>query len=285
MISKQTLIVGTYNVQNMFTRADIRHGMKIPVKSRTSLNALAENIRQADADIVALQECTSRQTLSDFLENHNLSENYPHIAHVSGNDFRGVNVAVISKYPFTEVTSHKDVRFPLVDGSGEGKFSRDFLRVDVDINGNNEADFTLYTAHSRSRLPVGSVKAEVKRISEAKAMREIAESEMKRYPQRLFVITGDLNDGSQDTSLQTLLKPSSEQEEWVDSLADKPREEQITWPSYRSKYNDYPAEQLDHIIFPKSAQKQLANSKVNCYNNNASDHFLLTSEFYLYQRE
>ncbi len=296
MIGKTSVTIGTYNVKNMFGERDVQRagGGRTPVKSERSLDALAENIRRADADVVALQECTSRETLDDFMKTRGLSENYKYVAHVPGNDGRGVNVAVISKYPFTEVVSHKDVTFPLADGSGDTKFSRDFLRVDIDVDGKPGADVSLYTTHSKSRRPSapGQISSDTKRLSEGRAMRDIAETEMKQFPGRLFVLTGDFNDNTDDASVQAVLNPGGGREEWVDSLAGKPDSERNTWPANPKRNNGFAPEQFDHMIFPKSMSNRLVNSQVHRYtqsdstdtrwvSSTASDHLMITSEFNL----
>ncbi|MCR4784230.1 MAG: endonuclease/exonuclease/phosphatase family protein [bacterium] len=297
MIGKTSVTIGTYNVKNMFGKDDVQKGgSRTPVKSERSLDALAENIRRADADIVALQECTSEKTLNQFLKTRGLSDSYKYVAHVPGNDKRGVNVAVISKYPFTEVVSHKDVKFPLADGSGEeAKFSRDFLRVDVDVDGVPGADLSLYTTHSKSRRPAapGQVSADTRRLSEGRAMRDIAEKEMKEFPGRLFVLTGDFNDNTDDASVQAVLNPGGGREEWVDSLAGKPDSERNTWPANPNRSNGFAPEQFDHMIFPKSMSDRLVESHVHRYgqsdcsdtrwvSSTASDHLMITSEFNLF---
>ncbi len=296
MIGKTSVTIGTYNVKNMFGERDVQRagGGRTPVKSERSLDALAENIRRADADVVALQECTSKETLTEFMKTRGLSENYKYVAHVPGNDGRGVNVAVISKYPFTEVVSHKDVTFPLADGSGDTKFSRDFLRVDIDVDGKPGADVSLYTTHSKSRRPSapGHVSSDTKRLSEGRAMRDIAETEMKQFPGRLFVLTGDFNDNTDDASVQAVLNPGGGREEWVDSLAGRPDSERNTWPANPKRNNGFAPEQFDHMIFPKSMSNRLVNSQVHRYtqsdssdtrwvSSTASDHLMITSEFNL----
>ena len=294
MIGKTSVTIGTYNVKNMFAKEDAQRagGSRTPVKSERSLDALAENIRRADADVVALQECTSEKTLRNFLNTRGLSDDYKYVAHVPGNDGRGVNVAVISKFPFTEVVSHKDVKFPLPDGQGEAKFSRDFLRVDVDVEGVEGADLSLYTSHSKSRRPAapGQISSDDRRLAEGRAMREIAEQEMKEFPGRLFVLTGDFNDGTEDASVQAILNPGDGRERWVDSLEGKPDSERMTWPANPKRTNGFSPEQFDHIIFPQSMSDKLVSSQIHRYeqsqetdtrwvSSTASDHLMITAEF------
>lgn len=291
-MDKTRVVIGTYNVENLFAKKDLTPGSRTRPKSEASQAALAENLRQADADIVALQEVSSRQTLDKFLKAQDLAAKYPHVAHVPGNSERGINVAILSKYPFETIVTHKDSTFPLADGSGQTRFSRDFLRADVDVDGIPGADVTVYTTHSKSRRPSppGETPADVQRLSEAKAMREIAEREMRPYPGRLFVVTGDLNDGPQDPSVQAILNPAEGGEPWRDSLDHLPAEDRNTWPSSPKRAGTHSPEQFDHILYPESKHGQLVDSRIHHYDESAdgkmrnvsalaSDHLMITAEF------
>lgn len=288
------ITIGSYNVKNLFASSDLQKGSRTPPKSDRSMDALAENIRRADADIVTLQECSSKDTLTKFMESRGLDKAYPHVAHVKGNDGRGINVAVISKYPFTEVVSHKEARFPLADGSGDTMFSRDLLRVDVDVNDVPGADVSLYTTHLKSRRPAapGHINSDTQRVSEGKAIRNIVEQEMKAMPERLFVITGDFNDNTQDPPVQALLNPDNGGEKWLDSLDHLADNERNTWPANPKKSNGFGPEQFDHIIYASSKDDQMTGSRIHRYeqsdstdtrwvSSTASDHLMITADFHI----
>ena len=289
-----SITIGTYNVKNLFDQCDVRPGTRTPVKSDRSKDALAENITRTNADVVTLQECSSKKTLDNFMKSRGLDKVYPHVAFVQGNDQRGINVAIISKFPITEVVSHADARFPMADGSGEEcMFSRDLLRADLDIDGKPGADFTVYTTHLKSRRPAapGEISADTKRLSEGRAVRDIVEKEMKEVPGRMFVLTGDFNDGTHNASVQAVLHPQNGGEEWVDSLAGKPDSERLTWPANPTDRRFSP-EQFDHMIYPKSQADKVIKSEIHRYgqsehtdtrwvSSTASDHLMVTTEFKL----
>ena len=256
--------VATYNVHNLFMQRDISPDSKARPKSERSLTALAESIDRLDADVVTLQEVSSKETIEkDLLTRRGLAEKYPYVALTRGNDKRGIQLAVISKYPFTEVVTHTDAKFPLVDGSGTGRFSRDLLRVDVDLDPNKPGpELTVYNTHSKSRRPTESgPSADDIRISEAKAVRDIAEKEMSAFPSRLFVVTGDFNDGTENDSIQAILNPGEGRETWVDSLQHLEKKDRLTWPSNPYAGGKFEPEQFDHIILPESKKDQLAWSR------------------------
>ncbi len=287
-----SVTIGTYNVKNLYDKCDVGN-TRTPVKSERSKDALAENIRRTNADVVTLQECSSEKTLHNFMESRGLSKMYPHVAYVKGNDQRGINVAIISKYPFTQVTSHASEKFPLADGSGETRFSRDLLRADIDFDGNNVADFTVYTTHLKSRRPSsGPISADTKRLSEGQAVRNIVEREMSQVPGRMFVVTGDFNDGTENASVQAVLHPKNGGEEWVDSLADRPHNQRTTWPANPNASKGFAPEQFDHMIYPKSQAGNVVKSEIHRYGQSdtndtrwvssaASDHLMVTTEFKL----
>lgn len=293
MINGNRVVVGTYNVENLFAKEDIPEGARMRPKWAGAQAALADNLRMADADVVSLQEVSSKGTLEKFLQRHDLAEMYPHVAHVVGNSDRGINVAVISKYPFETIVTHKDEKFPLADGSGRSQFSRDLLRVDVNLDDVAGADLTVYTTHSKSRRPAdpGETDSDVQRLSEGHATRSIVEREMKPYPGRLYVVTGDLNDNTDDASVKAMLNPKSG-EPWLDSLDHLPAEKRNTWPSEAGRSRGHSPEQFDHILYPASRDGQLVESKIHKYgaspdgrhqdvSSTASDHLMVTAEFLL----
>lgn len=288
-----TISIASYNVKNLFAREDIEQGSRTRPKSERSLAALAESLDRMDADVVTLQELSSRETLENHvLSRRGLAEKYPHIAYIRGNDERGIQIGVISKYPFTEVVTHKDEEFKWVDGSpGTGKFSRDFLRVDINTDDDPEPEVTVYNTHSKSRRPAdpGEINSDVRRASEAAAMREIAEREMAPYPSRLFVLTGDFNDNTDDASVQQILNPPNGNERWLDSLDHLPADQRNTWPANPTDRR-FPPEQFDHIIYAERFDDQLISSEPIRYEQSldsdtrwvssaASDHLPIIAEF------
>lgn len=253
--------VATYNVKNLFMQRDITDSSRQRPKSERSLAALAESVDRLDADVIALQELSSKETLeTDLLSRRDLAEKYPHVAYIKGNGDRGINVGIISKYPFNAVVSHKDEKFPLIDGSGQTQFSRDLLRVDVNTDSDPDTELSVYTTHSKSRRPAdpGEISSDTQRISEGTAIRNIVEREMKDFPERLFVVTGDFNDSHNDASVKAVLEPKGK-ERWMDSLEHLSEEDRKTWPANPNDKR-FDSVQFDHIIFPASKKDQLVSS-------------------------
>ena len=258
----QTVSVATMNAHNLFGPNEVKPGSRERIKSERSCAALAEQIDRLDADVVTLQELTSQKTLEEMiLSRRDLAEKYPHVALIPSKDHRGINVGVISKFPFNAVVTHQDAEFPLVDGSGTGNFSRDFLRVDINTDKDADTELSVYTTHSKSRRPSDSgPSSETIRESQALAMRNIAEEEMKPFPNRLFVLTGDFNDSFKDKSVQSLLNPK-EGEKWLDSLDHLPDDQRNTWPANPKPGGKFPPIQFDHIIYPERFDSQMKGSE------------------------
>lgn len=283
--------VATYNVKNLFMERDIGKGSNAKPKPEYSLDALAESLQRMDADVVTLQELSSKETLeADLLSRRDLAEKYPNIAWVEGNSDRGINVGIISKFPFNAVVSHKDAKVPLVDGSGDTKFSRDLLRVDINTDSDPDTELSVYTTHSKSRRPAdpGEINADLQRLSEGTAIRNIVESEMKPFPGRLFVVTGDFNDSHNEPSVKAVLEPK-QGEKYIDSLQHLSEDERHTWPA-NPNHTRFPAIQFDHMIIPESKKDQLISSEPIRYNQSidtntkwvsstASDHLPILSKF------
>ncbi len=287
----QTVTVGSYNVKNLFAKEDIAPGNRTRPKPEFELDALSRVLKNADADVVALQELSSEKTLKSFMKQYGLDEIYPNVAHINGNSDRGINVGLISKYPFETVITHKDQEFPLIDGSGNTKFSRDLLRVDINTDGKPGAELTVYNTHSKSRRPSEGPgpSSDTQRASEGRAMRQIVDQEMKPFPNRLFVMTGDWNDNTDDASVQEVLNPKSG-EKFLDSLAHLPADERNTWPANPNATHGHDPEQFDHIVYAESKADQMLSSAIHRYDatpdgkykwlsSAASDHLMISAKF------
>lgn len=281
-----TLTIGTYNTKNWFAPEDANPTLGKRVKPERELDNLAENIRQSGADVVTLQEVgTSEKNVRDFF-NKKLPGQFPYLAYRDTNDGRGVRVAIASKYPITDVVSHTGEKFPLGDGTGETRFSRDLLRADIDVKG---IPVSVYTTHSKSRRtyapndpahPGGSDPSN-QRIGEGNAIAGIMAREMKAYPGRLYVVTGDMNDGTEDKSVQAMIDPKVGDKRF-DTLEGLPEKDRLTWPADPRKNNGHDPEQFDHILVPQDQRGKLVESHVvniPQVSKAASDHLEIVATF------
>ena len=282
---RETVTLGQYNIENWFTPAEADPAMGKRVKSQAELDQMARNIDQSGADVVTLNEVgTNLENVKAFFA-QKLPGKFPFIAMAETNDARGVHVAVASKYPITNVVSHTDARFPLADGSGETKFSRDLLRADIDVKG---IPMTIYTTHAKSRRVYapgdpahpGGENPDNQRIAEGREAVRIMQSEMKAYPGRFYALMGDLNDGTEDKSVQAILNPPGG-DSMVDTLQGQPEKERRTWPADPRKGHGHGPEQFDHIIVPASQRDKVLDSHVvdiPGVSQQASDHLQIVAK-------
>ena len=270
----QRLRVGSYNVKD-FIAPSQGNGVRTG-KSTQELRALADTIKESDCDVIALQEVGSKKLLEKFVQER-LGGSFQHVVLVPSNDKSGLSLALISRYPITKVVSHKNDRIPTADGRATTHFTRDFLRTDIDVNGE---PVTVYNTHGKARL--GDAATEQQRIAEAQAGREILLKDMQAFPSRLVLVTGDLNDETHNRSVQALAKGKGEGVQLVDSLAHKPRQQQLTWIIPGMDPTVVRGHQFDHVLYPAEQQDRFLGSQVHSEAKNAdvaSDHYLVSADF------
>ena len=80
---------------------------------------------------------------------------------------------------------------------------------------------------------------------------------MAEFPNRMFVVTGDMNDNTDDPPVQVILNGTEPgAEKWVDSLDHLAADDRNTWPA-NPNHTRYPPEQFDHIIYPQRFDGQV----------------------------
>lgn len=149
--------------------------------------AVAAVLTAMDADVVVLQEVENKAVLDD-LNNNELGGKYTATGLVDGNDPRGIDIAVLSKFPIDSLVTHKDDSFPLNGTQGPNyTFSRDCPEIHINFNGRK---MVFLGTHLKAK----SMDDPVKRLAEAQRTRAIANSLEKSDPTRAIVILGDFND-------------------------------------------------------------------------------------------
>ncbi len=110
------LRIATYNIENLFddiddpTLSDRQEDID-DIKPEGQLDAVAAAIRAIDADILCLQEIESRAALDWFMSGRLEDMGYTHILSIDAGDERGIEQAILSRYPIVE--SQNWVRRPL----------------------------------------------------------------------------------------------------------------------------------------------------------------------------
>ena len=209
-----TITIATFNAENVFLVPTMgRDGKPEPPKSPEEMAASAHVIQNTGADVVALQEINDKQALDTLVDKYMTGNPYPYRVLVPGNDQRGINVAVLSKFPVTAVESNAADSFDI--GGKQGKFSRDFLETTIKVN--DKFEFTLGTTHLKAHS--GGQAANDKRLGEGREIHKILAEQMKAYPEKRFIVCGDFNDTENTPAVQAVKGQPGDTAEMVDPLA------------------------------------------------------------------
>ncbi len=224
-----------------------------------TLTALA--IRQSGADVLCLQEVESVRALSAFHDRYlrRIGDiDYEHRILIEGNDKRGINVAVMSRFPFDRIATHQELTYSQLQiekPKGEIAdriFRRDCLEVHVQCG---EKRLPIFVAHFKSMTPTRE-KSRALRNCEARAVRHVIEQRFSDPAAADWIVAGDLNDftetdgaGNGDHALAPLLEGGFAVDA-IKRIAD-PRDR---WTHFYPDERSY--HQLDYILLsPALAQR------------------------------
>lgn len=257
----------TYNMKNFFDDQGQDPKKGSTEKPVWEVNALTKVLARSGAEVVTAQEVENASVLQRW------PDQLPNVTAPGSNDKRGINLGVLSKYPMLNVVTHKEASL-----EGDRHFSRDLLRVDLDVQGET---VSVYTTHSYSRRKDEmAAEADQQRLAEATAIKQIVTQEMQEFPNRLYIITGDFNDTTEDAALQALLHGPGDP--LMDTLSGQEAKQRVTWPANPEKAGKFPPGQFDHILIPEKFQDRLIDSQVLDYREitqNASDHKPIRARF------
>lgn len=244
--------VATFNVENLFARYRFRQDFNPVGDDGFSINNLAfdvyddeakritaKAIREVEADIICLQEVENLELLDRFNSRYMYDKKYEHRLVIDSHDPRHIDVAVLSKYPFTRIATHRHER------NAEGYryiFSRDCLEVDIAVE---KQTLSLYVNHFKSMI---RTRAETKerRVEQVERVAEIIDDQWKKKKyQGNFVVLGDFNDYiDNETSLTALV----EHDHLVNVVERLPKDQQ--WTHYYAGKGQY--RQLDYLLLSKA---------------------------------
>lgn len=267
-----TLTVATFNVKNFFDALDDpHHADDVPTAAEVDakIAALGQALRQLKADVLALQEVENRQLLDRLNQQELASLAYAHVRLIEGNDIRGINVALLSRYPVPKTTSHVYDRFPGVDGDTKTYgFSRDCLEVTVEPASGRQ----LLLLINHLRATDGTQEAINRRLAQAQRVRQIVDDELKKHPDRNLAVVGDLND-TPDSKTAQLIRDGNP------ALADL-----LTLVPTAERYT-YKKQQLDYVLAAPGLSADLVPGTVKADHGqlfkDASDHYPVVARFKL----
>ncbi|MER6155511.1 endonuclease/exonuclease/phosphatase family protein [Streptomyces sp. NPDC001868] len=160
----------------------------------------ARVMAEVDADILLTVEVEDRLTLDRFntqvLGGAMGHDPYPFNLLVDGNDSRGIDVGILSRFPVTSVRSH------IFDPGDDGGpvFSRDCPEFEVEVAGE---PLWILGNHFKSKGFGRASENDRRRKAQAKRVREIYEAALERSSR--VVVAGDLNDTLTSPPIKLLL--------------------------------------------------------------------------------
>lgn len=184
--AEDTFRVATYNVENYLDR-DTQSRRAKPSDSKRHVRDMLLSIQP---DVVALQEMGAQSALVELqgsLREKGLD--LPHREWIAAWD-TNIHLAILSRFPFERRVAHTNEAYLL---SGRRlQVSRGFAEVDVQVNGRYR--FTLFTAHLKSKRPVGIAEQSEMRLEEAKLLRRLVDQRLKEDAEANIIVCGDFND-------------------------------------------------------------------------------------------
>lgn len=146
-------------------------------------------IAETNADILICVEVESRPTVGRFNEQvlgAQFGVAYPHYMVIDGNDERGIDVGILSRYPIRSIISHVDD----LTEQGTRVFSRDCPEYLVELP--DGRTLLVLPNHFKSKLGGDTPAMKTRRAAQAGRAHAIALAGLETTP--LVLIGGDLND-------------------------------------------------------------------------------------------
>jgi endonuclease/exonuclease/phosphatase family metal-dependent hydrolase len=244
--------LATFNCENLFARYKFRNNfdptesdgftinnLAFEIYDETEKQITARAIREVNADIIALQEVENLPVLDRFNSRYLGGLRYVHRMLVDSHDPRGIDVALLSRFPIVAVRSYRHERNL---SNTALLFSRDCLEVDLDVDGKR---LVIYVNHFKSMMD-GRAATRARRIQQAERVAAIIQERWQvQNFEGNYVVMGDLNDYPEgSTSLGALLDHPG----LVNVVRRLPEGEQ--WTHYFAGANEY--RQLDYIFLSSS---------------------------------
>ncbi len=171
-------------------------------------------IAEHQPDILLLVEVESRPTFRHFNDQVLLARfqmSYPHYLVIDGNDGRGIDVGIASRFPIVQVRSHVDDQYKDVEGEAPDDtrqvFSRDCPEYEISLP--DGRTLIILPNHFKSKRNSGPAapgeldESTARRKVQATRALAIAQQALARSP--LVLIGGDLNDTPDSVPIKALL--------------------------------------------------------------------------------
>ncbi len=196
------IMIATYNIENLF---DAKDDPKSADEEFTPNGAMAWTDAKIDRkvanlgrvlkstnggrgpDILALVEVENHAVVTRLKDKGLEGLGYQSVAHVEGEDHRGIDNAIISRFPLTEPAKLHPVHEP---GSAlwGNKSTRGVLEATYEVDGHK---LTVFVNHWPSKR--GGESAEAQRLQAGTKLRALVDELRVRDPAREIVLLGDFN--------------------------------------------------------------------------------------------
>ncbi len=195
-------------------------GRLVRPKDPAAQQALADRIAAINVDVLAIQEVENIDALRRFNRDL-LGGRYPFEVLIEGNDPRLIDVAVLSRLPVANVTSH---RFEVHPDAAELVFGRDLVELDVMTNSGagRRRLVKLFVTHLKSKfVPHDAEDPDAVQVANTERRTRQAETIARVVDHRTrsnerFVVLGDMNDAPDSAALAPMIADL----DLVDALAD-----------------------------------------------------------------
>ena len=202
-------------------------------------------IAAVNPDILVCVEVENRPTLQRFNEQvlaAMLGEGYPHVMVIDGNDARGIDVGLLSRYPIAGIRSHVDDEF-----QGKRVFSRDCPEYVLQLPTGQQ--LVICPNHFKSKRGGDSEEVKARRLAQGLRAAEITRLAEKQISP-FVLLAGDLNDTPDSPAVTSLLKDG-----WSD-IQSHP-----AYPSDRpgTYGTGTAADKIDYLIMSSALQQMLTD--------------------------
>jgi endonuclease/exonuclease/phosphatase family metal-dependent hydrolase len=183
---------------------------KPQVPNIAAIRNTAHVIADTKADIVCLVEVDSRPVLQEFHDEILYKEflkpankgGYDHALLIDGNDDRGIDVALLSRFEVVWLASHIH-ETSTYDGKTVNTFSRDCLEVGVRLPSGDDLVLLINHLKSMGYSPPNDPQSHRRRRQQAKKVKELAEQ--YDLTSDYVVVAGDFNSEPDASSLSSLV--------------------------------------------------------------------------------
>lgn len=257
-----SFVIGSYNLDNYL----LEPGLKRQVKPPEARAQIQQSILSMKADILALQEVGSINSLSEIRSRlRQAGLDYAYGEYAQGYD-TNTAVAILSRFPITAHRSNTNLSY-LLNGR-RFHVHRAFAEVDVSIS--SRYQLTVINVHLKSRRPTAEGDESELRQQEAICLREIIDARLSAHPQINLVVLGDLNDTQEAASTRIIIGKGPRRlidirpaealpDPLLKSLQIKSSLRPVNWTYYYAKADTY--SRIDYILISQGLAKEWIRQK------------------------